>query len=217
MGPMERRERQRQELRKRILDTARRLFAEEGYDAVTMRTIAHEIEYSPRTIYLHFKDKEELFRSLCQEDFKDFGERLGPLLKVKDPLERMRAIGQAYARFAQAFPHHYQLMFMSRHPVHEDPSNVEWLGNPQADAYALLVGSVREALEGGYLRPELTDVDLVAQTAWAAIHGVMALATTQEGDPFVPWRPIEARVDAALDLVTVGLRRSDSPQAKRRK
>ena len=49
MGPMERRERERLALRRRILDTARRLFAEEGYEAVTMRTIANEIEYSPRT------------------------------------------------------------------------------------------------------------------------------------------------------------------------
>src|ERR1700751_6037572 len=58
LGTTERRERERQELRSRILDAARELFAEQGYDAVTMRGIAERIEYSPTAIYFHFKDKE---------------------------------------------------------------------------------------------------------------------------------------------------------------
>ncbi|HEY1434684.1 MAG TPA: helix-turn-helix domain-containing protein, partial [Thermoanaerobaculia bacterium] len=50
MGTIERRERERQELRDRILDAARELFVEQGYDAVTMRKIAERIEYSPTAI-----------------------------------------------------------------------------------------------------------------------------------------------------------------------
>ena len=58
MGSNERRERERLELRQLILDAARELFVEEGYDAVTMRRIAEKIEYTPTTIYLHFKDPD---------------------------------------------------------------------------------------------------------------------------------------------------------------
>ncbi|HTR04723.1 MAG TPA: helix-turn-helix domain-containing protein, partial [Thermoanaerobaculia bacterium] len=51
MGTAERRERERHELRGRILDAARELFAEQGYEAVTMRNIADRIEYSPTALY----------------------------------------------------------------------------------------------------------------------------------------------------------------------
>jgi AcrR family transcriptional regulator len=54
MGITERREREREEIRSKILDAARELFATEGYDRVTMRRIADAIEYSPTTIYNHF-------------------------------------------------------------------------------------------------------------------------------------------------------------------
>jgi AcrR family transcriptional regulator len=65
MRLQERRERQRQSLRKQILDAARELFTELGYEAVSMRRIADKIGYSPTTIYLHFADKEALVRELC--------------------------------------------------------------------------------------------------------------------------------------------------------
>ena len=57
MGVTERRERERQAVRQEILDAARALFIEEGYEKTSMRKIAEKIEYSPTTIYLYFKDK----------------------------------------------------------------------------------------------------------------------------------------------------------------
>jgi AcrR family transcriptional regulator len=69
MGTLQRRERERNEVRSLIMDTARRLFAAEGYHAVSMRRIADAIEYSPTAIYVHFKDKDSLIRELCAEDF----------------------------------------------------------------------------------------------------------------------------------------------------
>ena len=69
MGITERREREREEVRRKILDAARELFATEGYAAVTMRKIAEAIEYSPTAIYGHFEDKDDLVHALCHEDF----------------------------------------------------------------------------------------------------------------------------------------------------
>lgn len=212
MGPIERKERERLALRRKILDAARTLFAEQGYDAVTMRTIAHEVEYSPRTLYLHFKDKEELIRELCQEDFRAFGEEFGKLLGVPDPLERLRFAGLAYARFAAEFPHHYQLMFMTSKPVHEDPAEVEWIGNPEADAYAFVRACAAEAKAKGLLRAGWEDADLAAQVIWGALHGVIALHVTHRDDPFVPWRELEARIEGVIRLILDGLRAQPSPK-----
>ena len=69
MGVLERREREREEVRRKILTSARDLFATEGYDRITMRRIAEAIEYSATTIYNHFEDKDDLVHALCQEDF----------------------------------------------------------------------------------------------------------------------------------------------------
>ncbi len=211
MGPIERKERERLALRRRILDAARLLFAELGYEAVTMRTIAHEIEYSPRTIYLHFKDKEELIREICQEDFATLGQEFAKLAAITDPLERLAGSGRAYAGFAQAFPHHYRLMFMTPlpHPAEPGPQDA-----PDVDAYAFLRGCLAEAQAKGLLRPGWEDPDLGAQVVWGALHGVLSLYVTHGDDPFLPWRSLEERVEGVIRIIQDGLRLTPAPVPK---
>src|SRR4051794_31634463 len=99
MGSQERREREREATRAKIMAAARDLFAREGYEAVSMRRIAEVIEYSPTAIYVHFKDKDALFRELCAHDFGRLAEVFAQLSRVADPVERVRQIGLAYVRF----------------------------------------------------------------------------------------------------------------------
>ncbi|MBI4913546.1 MAG: TetR/AcrR family transcriptional regulator [Acidobacteria bacterium] len=216
MGPMERRERDRLALRRKILDAGRRLFAEQGYEAVTMRTIAHEIEYSPRTIYLHFKDKDDLIRELCRQDFHAFGTEMAKLAGIADPIERLRAAGKGYAAFAQQFPNHYQLMFMTRKPVVDRPEDLEWHDDPEADAYAFVRACLSEAHDKGMLRTGWSDPDLAAQVVWAALHGVLALHITHREDPFIPWAALDARVDGMIRLIVSGLRAEPPPVAPKK-
>ena len=70
MGPRERRTREREETRSRILDAAREMFVQDGIEAVTMREIAKRIEYTPTAIYHHFRDKQALIEELCLIDFR---------------------------------------------------------------------------------------------------------------------------------------------------
>jgi AcrR family transcriptional regulator len=209
LGSNDRREREKQELRGKILDAARALFPERGYEAVTIRTIADAIEYSPRTIYLYFKDKEDLIRELCRVDFAQFGAGMGELLKVADPLERIKRIGAAYARFGAERPNHYRLMFMTTPPVHDHGPEAKEKGDPEQDAYALLYNTVQEAIDKGLLRPELSDTHLLVQVLWSGIHGVVALNTTHciGIDDWVPWAALEQRVETMLDVLNRGLRR----------
>jgi AcrR family transcriptional regulator len=217
MGPIERRERERLALRRKILDAARRLFAEEGYEAVTMRTIANEIEYSPRTIYLHFRDKEELIRELCRDDFAILGHGVAKLLKITDPLDRLVEMGRAYAGFAREFPHHYRLMFMTTLPLPPDPQALAEMVQPEADAYGFLRDCLQEAHKKGLLRPGWEDPDLAAQVIWGALHGILSLHITHQGDPYVPWRSLEARIDSIIHLIQDGLRIPATLPSKPRK
>src|SRR5271170_7934518 len=104
MGSQERREREKQALRDKILDAARELFATEGVEATTMRRIAERIEYSPTAIYLHFADKNALIRELCVNDFGHLAKEFQKFSRETDPLKRLCLAGQAYTDFAQEYP-----------------------------------------------------------------------------------------------------------------
>ncbi len=114
MGITERREREKEEVRKKILDAARELFMTEGYEQVTMRRIAEAIEYSPTAIYLHFEDKDDLVLALCREDF-------GRLLDAIEEPGASRRPGRVdpparpglRARSRLDNPNHYRFMFMT--------------------------------------------------------------------------------------------------------
>lgn len=202
----ERRQREREELRQKILDTARELFVAHGYDGVTLRKIAEAIEYAPGTIYSYFADKEALIRALCVEDWQAFEQSFprGPEAS-SDPLELLRGLGLGYVKFALEHPNHYRLMFMSPKAVPLDDEALAKRGDPALDGYALLQHTVARAIEAGLMREELTDPALVAQTLWAGVHGVVSLEITMCRDPWLEWKPIEARAGMMLDTVMRGL------------
>lgn len=202
MGPQERRAREREELRSLILDAARELFAAEGVEAVTMRRIAEKIEYSPTAIYFHFRDKEALLAELCDTDFRAFAQGFAAMAQIPDPVERLRASGYGYIDFGLKNPSHYRLMFMTPKAV----SSKELVkGDPAEDAYAFVRGIVAEILAAGRFRPELTDVELLTQTVWAGVHGVVSLEIAKCTDEWVDWAPIEQRSRLAIDMILRGL------------
>jgi AcrR family transcriptional regulator len=116
MGIVERKKRQKQALRERILDAARRIVVREGFAALSMRKIADAIEYSPATLYLHFASRDEIARALCAEGYAQLLATFVPLVGIADPAERLKALGRAYVAFGVANPQTYRLIFM------EDPS-----------------------------------------------------------------------------------------------
>ena len=205
MGPKERRIREREEVRTLILDAARELFANEGYEAVTMRRIADKIEYSATAIYFHFKDKETLLNDLCQQDFYTLAQEFMAIAETPDPIARLRATGQAYVRFAMNYPNHYRLMFMTPHPAVKHAEDLVQPGNPQSDAYAFLLQILRDAIDQGRIRPDLHDLELLGQTIWAGVHGVASLHIAKCNDGWVDWRTIEARTDAMIDVLLSGV------------
>ncbi len=206
MGVKERRQRERSETREKILDAARELFLSEGYDGVSMRKVADKIEYSPTAIYVHFADKQELFHELCQEDFGRLAEVFQGSAMSPDPIERLKQIGRTYINFGLQYPNHYKLMFMTPHPMHGPTEEDEEIkGNPEVDAYAFLKVTVQEALDRGLFRQGLNDADLLSQTLWAAVHGVIALHIAKGCDHWVDWRSIEQRSELTLDAILRGL------------
>ena len=209
MGVKERRAREKSETRDKILDAARELFVTEGYEGVSMRKVAEKIEYSPTAIYVYFADKQELFHELCQQDYARLAEVFQSSEMSTDPIERLKQTGRAYTEFGVPYPNHYKFMFMTTHPPHEpDQEDREVMGNPEVDAYAFLKWGVEQAIDAGRFREELQDAELISQTLWASVHGVIALNIAKCSDPWVDWRPLEERAEMMLDVTLRGLVRN---------
>lgn len=207
MGPHERRAREKEETRTKIIDAARAMFVTEGYDAVTMRRIAGRIEYSPTAIYVHFKDKEALIRAVCETDFLSLAKQFQKIAMIPDPIDRLKKAGHAYAQFGLEFPNHYRLMFMTSRPVVDPKAVTIKQGDVEEDAYAFVHSIVLEGLAKRRFHEELKDAELITQTVWAGIHGVVSLEIAKENDPWMDWRPFKKRIDLMVDTLVDGLAR----------
>lgn len=114
MGIKERQERERESVRRAMLDAARDLFVEEGYDRVSMRKIAERIEYSPAAIYGYFPSKADIFFALAEEGFAMLHAAATAAPESDDPLETLRSRLFGFYEFSKAHPEYFALMFLDR-------------------------------------------------------------------------------------------------------
>lgn len=175
MGIKERKKRQQLELKEKILDTAYQLFIEEGYDMVSMRKIAQVIEYSPGTIYLHYRDKTELFYELQQKLFREFSLMLlQELAPVKDPFARFRKMADLTVQFAIEKPETYHIMYLQKEPKRSKGGPSIWEIGAQSREF--LKSLINECKEAGYFKNR--DTDIVGYCSWACVHGIATTIAT---------------------------------------
>jgi AcrR family transcriptional regulator len=113
MGIKERQERDREAVRRGILDAARELFVNEGYMNVSIRKIAERIEYSPAAVYGYFESKDDIFFALAEEGFQLLG-GLPDIAEPSDPLEVLRRGFWRLYEFSKEYPQYFALMFIDR-------------------------------------------------------------------------------------------------------
>jgi AcrR family transcriptional regulator len=205
MGAVERREREKAALRRKILDAGREILVADGYQALTMRKLAEKIEYTPGALYIHFPDKDALVRAICQSDMQEFAQRCLVALQTPEPIDQLRSLARLYARFALEHPQQYKVLFvLDPVPPFSHDDLVE-RGNPESDAYAILEIAVSNALAAGHFPAFHDRPQLVAQLLWAAMHGVVAIENRRHEGMQIPFEPIELRVEAMCDTMLVGL------------
>lgn len=200
MGTAQRREREKTELRARILDAARKIVKREGFGALTIRKIADAIEYAPGTLYLYFENREAIARELSFEGFRRLLEAFAPAEAIGNPLARLEAIGRAYVRFGMENPETYRLVFM------EDPHLTTAVfqaagDDPGQRAYQALIDPLEELRRSRRLQPG-ANVQALADAFWAVVHGIVSLKLTCPGYPVTPVEPL---VDTALRTFLDGL------------
>jgi AcrR family transcriptional regulator len=172
MGVKERKERDRQVMRETILESAHQLFVDKGFDDVSIRNIAEAIEYSPATIYLYFKDKNEIFYALHGEAFKKFNDFMSALATVKDPFKRLIKMGEMYMEFTFKFPKYYDIMFIMQAPMDCDKNSDDW--KEGENAHCQLENVVKDCQQNGYFKDK--DFKTLSFLIWSTMHGMCSLA-----------------------------------------
>jgi AcrR family transcriptional regulator len=171
MAIEDRKQREKEQMRRLILDKALEIFLEKGYYQTSIRNIADKIEYSPGTIYLYFKEKDEIFYELHNEAFSRLFEMFEPLFHVQDPFERLKAMGRIYMDFAYHNKDLYDLMFIMSAPMNMLHDACEWkMGHRVFDT---LVQTLKECQDTGkFKNMELQSLSFMI---WSSLHGMCAL------------------------------------------
>jgi AcrR family transcriptional regulator len=190
-----RRQEQREELRGEIREAARAIFVRDGYQNFSMRKLAAQIGYAPGSIYLYFRNKEDLFRSLVEESFSRLSESLAVLADEprKDPVARLKHGLSLYVDWGCSHPNDYQIAFLL-----PDPGAGPYRTHQAFDA---LRSMVAHCLPAGKARRER--IETASQAIWSAVHGITSLLIQR---PSFPWHSkasvirqvIESAVDGAV-------------------
>ena len=151
------------------------LFREQGYASVSMRKIAKRIEYSVGTLYLYYKDKDELFLAVQAFAFAEAFNYMQPALQEKDPLDRIHQMGERYIRFGLQHPDLYQLMFMMENPMDALEDEANW--KPGIRLHELLMTIVHDCIAAGHFPG--TDPETTSFTMWSLVHGMVSLQVSQ--------------------------------------
>ncbi|MGZ3420148.1 MAG: TetR/AcrR family transcriptional regulator [Polyangiales bacterium] len=152
-------------LRRALLDTALELFVQRGAFDFTLRELAREAGVTHNAPYRHFAGKNELLAAIREEGFAMLAEAAQKALETEtEPRPRVRALGDAYVRFAIERPHHFRLMLSEK---------AEQAG-PKAGAFELLRKTLEEGRAAGVVRDDLSAREL-ALAAWALVHGLASL------------------------------------------
>jgi len=173
VGITERKEKQKVEIKKKILEASMKLFIDEGFEKVSIRKIANIIEYSPTTIYLYFKDKNEILFELCEEGFILFEKLNSNLIKINNPLNRLHKMGENYVGFGLQYPEYYDLMFIQNAPMDRlaQMNDGKWIHGDRA--LDLLRSIIKECMTQKIIKKG--DVDSVTMAVWGMVHGLVSL------------------------------------------
>jgi AcrR family transcriptional regulator len=209
MGVAERKARHKTELRQEILEAARDLFVNEGYRHVSMRRIAEKIEYSPTTIYLYFKDKEDLMFQVCEDTFRQLSEQFEALHASKaaaesvDPVEYLRKGLEIYVNFGLNHPNHYKVAFLTEPEREQESAKYCQPDTMAMRAFGYLRQAVEECVVTGQFREDV-DTDLASEALWSAVHGVTALMVQY---PEFPWSARDRLVPEVINRMIAGFRK----------
>jgi AcrR family transcriptional regulator len=185
-------------LRDEILEVSKDLLIEDGFGKMSMRKIAKRANVTATSIYIHFKNKDDLLLALIEESIENLKQSLiAEADSSKGLAGQLRDIGRAYIRFALDHPKEYEIIYMVR--PEEMPSYPKEKFKQVRSGYELIAGIIKEGKE-----KEQFDVDdplITAYSMWAQIHGVVSVILNKRIDTRISQKQF---INQALEHILQG-------------
>ena len=212
MGISERKQREREQRRQDIIFAAEEVFFTRGIAVATIDEIAAQAELSKGTVYLYFKNKEELIAGVFRRGMELLqGMMVKTTVGSTDPIDTLRSLGKVYLKFAREYPGHFSLMLEKElHKLEIDEETPEAVSCIESGLHilTLLKMVIIEGIQRKVIRKDIDPAQL-ALIIWSQIHGVIAIASREEGcEHFKPFCTfdLESIVLATIDIILNGIR-----------
>lgn len=191
-----------EDARTRAVAAARDLFAQRGYEGVSMRAVAERAGCAPAALYTAFPNKRALLRHIWEAAFEDLHRAIvAALADSGTPRERLRALLIAQVRFWQANPDHFRAIFLIEDRV-SAPGEAYFVDSSPAaqGVMALTLATIAAAQAAGELEPAEPAEQL--EVFFAGVHGAASLLITV---PEFPWTDRAALPDRMVDTLLRGM------------
>jgi AcrR family transcriptional regulator len=188
VSTQQRRERERAQRHDLIVKTARKLAESEGWDAVTTRRLADEIEYSQPVLYSHFAGKDAIVAAVALEGFTELAVRLRAATLTGEPRAALEGLARAYMAFAEENPTLYDAMFTMAVDL---PFGQDDTPEPLRDGFQALLSGAAQFADG-------RDPAILTEVVWSALHGLIVLSRGGR----LPASGREARLTLLLDQLS---------------
>ena len=209
MGVSERRRKETEALRQRVLDVAEDIFANEGIGQVTMRRIASRIEYAPTVLYRLFSNKNDLMDNLIARGYRGVRGQYRKVLKQKNlgPMAALKGILQVYVTYALDHPNHYRMWFDTGRLLEENRLLKMSHGRLEYVVFQTWLDRIAACQAAGLLPGQ--DPFEIFQMLWPRVHGLISLRI-QHSD--FAWMSVEQHLEAVLDIHHLGLHNEEPPK-----
>ena len=169
--------------RKNIAEAAQRLFTEKGIESTSMNEIAKESGYSKATLYVYFKDKEELVGVLVLESMQKLYDYLSKTLEdTENVSECFYKICNAFVDYQEEYPFYFELLLKA---INVDFETTRFLPEEKETFLvgerinALLIAFFEKGIERGIIRGDL-DILPTIFALWGMISGVIMLSVNKQ-------------------------------------
>lgn len=157
MDRIPRRDRERQMRENEIIDAAEKIFVQSGYEKASVDEIAMESQYTRKTVYQYFKNKEDLYMAVVVRGFQQLFLTIQQGAEDADcGFEKLRRMGMAYYEFYQRYPDIFRLMSLAGHiKSKEDTESTKEFDRINNRIVEEIAHTINEGKQDGSVRSDL--------------------------------------------------------------
>jgi TetR/AcrR family fatty acid metabolism transcriptional regulator len=186
----------------RILEAALAVFAEKGFFVSRISDIADRANVADGTVYLYFKNKDEILATAITTAFETFmNNARTELEKIADPVERLRKLARLHL---QALGGNRNAAIVFQMELRQSTRLSEFSHQHLIEYFSLVRAAIQEGQQRGVFRKDMPD-KIAANCFFGALDEMVTSWVLSEHE-----FPLANAADAVVDILLNGMRSSDN-------